>query len=60
MKFMHHSNNLERVGDVQKTIPEALRKKSKARVTKHDDQSKEHHEGANLMSLRDSLSRSVQ
>ena len=51
--FMPHLKSLERVGTVQNTIPEELERygffeKSKARVKQHDDQSKEHHEGANL------------
>ena len=48
MNFMRHLNSLEHVGTVQNTIPDELErcglfKKSKARVAKHDDQSKEHH-----------------
>ena len=54
---MRYLQNLERVETVQNTIPEELErygffKKSKARVTKHGDQSKEHHHaGANLSQL---------
>ena len=48
MNFVQHLNIVERVGTVQNTIPDELEryglfKKSKARVAKHDDQSKEHH-----------------
>ena len=49
MNFKRHLNCLERLGTIQNTIQDELDryglfKKSKARVTKHDDQSKEHHE----------------
>ena len=46
MNFMPHFNSLERVGTVRNTIPDELEryglfKKSKVRVAKHDDQSKQ-------------------
>ena len=48
MNLMRRLNGLERVGTLQNTIPDVLERyglfnKSKARVAKHDDQSKEHH-----------------
>ena len=48
INFMRHLKSLERVSTIQNTIPDELEryglfKKWKARVAKHDDQSKEHH-----------------